>query len=122
MDGERGGEGGFSLSLPLHALHLFIGKDTQGALTHRGQPLGAKLRGVVGEVLREVCGGRPVTFAHIVVIGVIWGRGGVQTNTHMTLSAGWVLNPVHNCINPALSFFFFFTPVCSYFLISSSGG
>lgn len=117
MDGERGGEGGFSLSLPLHALHLFIGKDTQGALTHRGQPLGAKLRGVVGEVLREVCGGRPVTFAHIVVIGVIWGRGGVQTNTQMTLSAGWVLNPVHNCINPALSFFFFFYP--SVFLFSN---
>lgn len=107
----RGGQGGFSLSLPSHALHLFIGKDTQGALTHGGQPLGAKLRGVVGEVLREVCGGRPVTFAHIVVVGVIWGRGGVQTNTHMTLSAGWVLNPVHHCIIPALSFFCFFPPV-----------
>lgn len=60
-------------------------KDARGALTHGGQPLGAELRGVVGEVLREVCGGRPVTFTHVVVIVVIWWQGwggGAQTNTH----------------------------------------
>lgn len=58
-------------------------KDTHGALTHRGQPLGAQLRRVVGEVLREVCGGRPFAFTHVVVIVVIWwGWVGGGKHTH----------------------------------------
>lgn len=91
-----------------------MSKDTHGALTHRGQPLGAQLRGVVGEVLREVCGGRPVTFTHVVVIVVIW-----QTNTHMTLSPRWARNPLHNCII-LVSAWLFFPLACSYFVMSSN--
>lgn len=76
-----------------------LNQNVTSVLTHGEQPLRANLRGEVGEALREVCGRRGITLAHVEVIGIIWSH--THTSIIITIGRSFILRLVFICMSLA---------------------